>query len=74
MFETPDARNEELRRILWALQDNCKSIDALLVHGREAKISAVRYASLTMAKDGLTNAIAFARKAVDMPETDTLLP
>jgi hypothetical protein len=65
---TPEQRNAELRRILWALQDEKKAVDALLKHGRENQIEPIRYASLTMLNDGLTNAIAFARQAVEQPE------
>lgn len=68
-METPEARNDELRRILWALQDQKKALDSLMEHGREAKINAVRYASLAMAADGLQNAISFTRKTLELSES-----
>lgn len=67
---TVTERDAELKRILWALQDNQKAIDGLLEMARADKsYNAVRYAAMTMCRDGISNGITFARQATSELES-----
>lgn len=68
-FATVAERDTELKRILWALQDNKRALDNLMMHARDdSQFNPIRYAAMAMMNDGLNNGIQFARQAVSAPE------